>query len=89
VSVRATDDNGTLTLVVADDGVGLGAGIDLTTPQSFGWQLLRMLASQLAAEVTYVSPPGLTVAVSVPLSASGPSPDPAGGSSERPLDERA
>ena len=44
-------DKGSVTLCVADDGVGLPAGFDITQCQSMGLQLARSLATQLGGSL--------------------------------------
>jgi len=67
VTVAGAD--GKLELVVADDGVGLPAGVDPAAPASFGMQLVANLAEQLGAKVRYARGAGLRVEVGVPLAA--------------------
>jgi len=69
VTVAGAD--GKLELVVADDGVGLPAGVDPAAPASFGMQLVSNLAEQLGAKVRYARGAGLRVEVGVPLAVSG------------------
>ncbi len=64
--VRLTRAPGRAVLEVEDDGVGPSEGIDLSTDGGFGWELIRMLALQLGAEVTVVSDGGLKVRVDFP-----------------------
>ncbi len=50
-------------LTVSDNGTGLPADFDPTRATTFGWQLIRNLASQLGAELTTGRGPGTQVAL--------------------------
>jgi two-component sensor histidine kinase len=52
--------DGTITLRVQDDGVGLRPDLKLEQADTLGLRLVRMFAKQLRAEVTMRSEPGLT-----------------------------
>ena len=52
-------------LVVQDDGVGLPDSVDINSPQTFGLQLVAMLAMQINAGLRFERGPGLKVEVSV------------------------
>ena len=53
--------DGTLRLCVRDDGVGFPEGTDFQTTNSFGLQLVRLLARQLRATVAQERHPGTSV----------------------------
>lgn len=69
--VRVSEDAAGIRLVVADQGVGIPAHVDLLQSVSFGWRLIPMLATQLGATVSYTSGPGTTVTVSLPSVTAG------------------
>jgi two-component sensor histidine kinase len=46
------DEDGTVTLAIADDGVGLPAGIDFRDTKSMGLQLVNILARQLQGQIS-------------------------------------
>ncbi|MCJ7523958.1 MAG: sensor histidine kinase, partial [Candidatus Aminicenantes bacterium] len=47
ISVAAVREDGTLMLTVADNGVGLPAGVNWKNPETTGLQLIKMLSKQL------------------------------------------
>jgi len=53
-------------LVVADDGIGLPAGIDIEKTRSLGLRLVRTLAQQLGAELAVQAAPGTTISLTFP-----------------------
>jgi PAS domain S-box-containing protein len=59
-------------LTVSDDGVGLPPGFDPDTASSFGWQLIRQLAGQIAATLTIERGRGTRVTLSVLTPATKP-----------------
>ncbi len=69
--VCVSEDAAGIRLVVADQGVGIPAHVDLHQSVSFGWRLIPMLATQLGATVSYTSGPGTTVTVSLPSVTAG------------------
>ena len=69
-SIRVTFARATpseLRLTVADDGIGLPAGLDPNETQSLGLQLVGMLTQQLGGTVTFTREAGTTVQVLFPL----------------------
>jgi two-component sensor histidine kinase len=59
--------NGTITVEVADDGVGLPEGLDPTRADSLGLRLVRSLAAQLGARVRFAHDAlGLSCVLQVP-----------------------
>ncbi len=64
--VCVSEDAEGIRLVVADQGVGIPAHVDLARCESFGWRLIPMLVLQLGALLSYTSGPGTTVTVLVP-----------------------
>lgn len=67
IDVKAHEVAGRLLVSVSDKGGGIPAEVDLTRPESFGWQLIRLLASQLEADVHDRRSPGTCVQISIPL----------------------
>ncbi|MEB3289530.1 MAG: histidine kinase dimerization/phosphoacceptor domain -containing protein [Leptolyngbya sp.] len=57
------DEQGLITLVVADDGVGFPDHFNYQETESLGWQLICLLTEQLEGNVSLVSPPGTRVVV--------------------------
>jgi two-component sensor histidine kinase/DNA-binding response OmpR family regulator len=55
-----------LKLTVADDGVGLPAGIDVNDPATLGLQLVSTLAEQLRGSLDARSQPGATFTITFP-----------------------
>jgi two-component sensor histidine kinase len=55
------DPPGTVTLLLADDGIGLRPGLDPETSRSLGLRLIHMLARQLGAELDIQSGSGTEV----------------------------
>lgn len=51
VSLKQTGDQG-LTLIVADDGIGLPPTLDIQQTTSLGWQLIHLLTDQLEGDLT-------------------------------------
>lgn len=61
------DDDGTLTVWVADDGVGLPEGSDPNRDTGLGMRTLRAIAKKIGADVNFESTGlGLTVTVALP-----------------------
>ncbi len=58
-------------LSVADDGVGLPAGLDVVKAQSMGMTLLQALAAQVDAQVNVETGPGTRFTITLPLMADG------------------
>jgi PAS domain S-box-containing protein len=71
IVVRVSSTAGWVTLTVADTGVGLPTGLDVTTTGTLGLQLVHLLAKQLAGRFA-VEPgtPGTVARVTFPESAS-------------------
>ena len=67
VAVRMTAAGGRLAIVVADDGVGLPAGVESGEGGSFGWQLIVNLAAQIDGAISVARDPGTAVTVSFPI----------------------
>jgi PAS domain S-box-containing protein len=66
VSVAAWQEDGTLHVEVADDGVGLPADVDFTTSESFGLSLVRVLITQLKGSLRVERSRGTTFHLAVP-----------------------
>jgi two-component sensor histidine kinase/integral membrane sensor domain MASE1 len=62
VDLRREPD-GQIVLRVCDTGVGLPAGVDLQTTDSFGLQLVRILSRQLQAIIDLERHPGTTITI--------------------------
>jgi two-component sensor histidine kinase len=62
-------DEGSLQLLVADDGVGLPGGLDAPRASSLGLRLVGMLAEQMAARLEVDSTRGTTFRLIVPAEA--------------------
>jgi two-component sensor histidine kinase/CheY-like chemotaxis protein len=60
--------NGDCTLIVSDNGVGLGPGLDLQNPQSLGLRLVTMLAGQLGGVLEVDRRGGTAFKISFPPS---------------------
>lgn len=72
IQVCASQDEHDLTVRVSDDGVGLPMGTDLHSSPGLGFSLIRLLAEQLRAELTFPSagePARFTLRI--PISSSG------------------
>jgi two-component sensor histidine kinase len=61
-------DSGEFLLTVADDGVGIPAGVDITSPVSLGLRIVNILVSQLRGTLRVLPGPGCTFLVSFPAS---------------------
>jgi PAS domain S-box-containing protein len=57
------NEQGLITLVVADDGIGFPDNLDFHQTESLGWQLICLLTDQLDGTVNITSPPGTRVVV--------------------------
>jgi len=57
------NEQGLITLVVADDGIGFPDDLDYRQTESLGWQLICLLTNQLEGTVNLFSPPGTRVVV--------------------------
>lgn len=55
------DDQGLITLAIADDGIGFPATLDFRQTESLGWQLICLLTEQLEGTVELFSPPGTRI----------------------------
>lgn len=71
VSVRIAGADGRLAVTVADDGVGLPAGVETDAGGSFGWQLINNLAAQVDGAVAVARGAGTAVTVSFPFREAG------------------
>lgn len=60
----STRSDGTRRLSVADDGIGLPAGLDVVTTDTLGFRLMHMLADQIDGTLEVVSADGLSVTLS-------------------------
>jgi two-component sensor histidine kinase len=59
ITIRVSaDDQGLITLTVADDGVGLPPGMDFRDTESMGLQLVNMLTKQLHGEISLLNEGG-------------------------------
>jgi two-component sensor histidine kinase len=56
-----------LSLVVADDGIGLSPGFDYENTDSLGMQLVLSLTDQLGGKLTYVGEQGVAFHISFPM----------------------
>jgi two-component sensor histidine kinase len=54
-------------LTIEDSGPGLPPGIDLSKPQSMGYQLVNLLVRQLRAKFDVGKGPGTRITVSFPI----------------------
>lgn len=68
VDVRLATQNGRVTVVIRDTGIGLPAEVDPELATSFGWQLIRALTGQLGGTTTVDRGPGTSVTTSFPIS---------------------
>jgi PAS domain S-box-containing protein len=66
VELRRSD-RASACLVVADDGVGMAAGLDLDKSKSIGMRLVSMLTRQLQGKLDLTREPGLTVRITFPI----------------------
>jgi hypothetical protein len=69
--VKVTRRDTGIQLQVTDDGVGLPASVDVSTPTTFGMQLINNLAAQVKGTVQYEQDHGTKVTVTVNLSPEG------------------
>lgn len=63
----ATEGPSTARVLVADDGVGLAAGVDVENSAGLGFRIVHMLVEQLQGVLEIKNDPGLHVVVRVPL----------------------
>lgn len=61
---------GFIRIAVSDNGVGLPKGLDLSAAASLGWQLVRMLANQIGADVSVDTGSGTSVRLIIPVAIS-------------------
>jgi two-component sensor histidine kinase len=66
VRIGLREENGACVMSVADDGMGLPAGIDATAGGSLGLRLVRNLAGQLGGTLEVASGPGTRFTVRFP-----------------------
>jgi two-component sensor histidine kinase len=63
----AQDPDGTITVAVSDDGVGLPEGMDPMKADSLGLRIVRSLAAQLGARVSFAHDAlGLSCVLQIP-----------------------
>jgi two-component sensor histidine kinase len=55
------DSDGWLTLELADNGIGLPAGVSIDHSPTLGMSLIRGLSEQLGADLELIGPPGLSI----------------------------
>ncbi len=60
INIQLTADDGRVTLLVKDNGVGLPSDLDIETADSFGLQLVTTLVSQLNGRINIKRKPGAT-----------------------------
>lgn len=68
IRVRLDSQAGTLRLTVADDGIGLPSGFDLSAPRSLGLQIVGTLVRQLRGRLTFRTSGGAEFTVEFPES---------------------
>ncbi len=61
------ESSGAVHVAVSDDGIGLPEDVELHTPQSFGFRLIRALVNQLSGEIDISRENGTHVTVRIPL----------------------
>jgi two-component sensor histidine kinase/ABC-type amino acid transport substrate-binding protein len=66
ILVQVVEGDEALTFSVEDWGTGLAEALDLSTSSSMGFQLVRSLAAQTGASISFGGPPGLRVALAFP-----------------------
>jgi PAS domain S-box-containing protein len=71
ISVLVSSDGGRITLQVADNGIGMPAGLDLGNTETLGLQLVNLLAKQLMGRISFDGGKSGSLAV---MSFPGPSP---------------
>lgn len=69
VDVRAARHAGRLVVAISDDGAGISDAVNLEQPDTFGWQLIRMLGAQLQADITVRRSQPTAVEIAFPLMA--------------------
>ncbi len=67
IQVCISEMNGTLSLIVQDNGVGLPDDFDPQTTRSLGVQVIEMLVEQMEGTVLYQSRPGAGTEVRVEI----------------------
>jgi len=60
IDIQLTADDGKVTLLVKDNGIGLSEDMDIETADSFGLQLVTTLVSQLNGKINIKRKPGAT-----------------------------
>jgi two-component sensor histidine kinase len=63
IRVELLEEDGRITLAIADNGVGLPPGFDMNAPGSMGLPLVKMLCEQIGGEMTLSGTPGNRVSV--------------------------
>lgn len=53
IYIKLQSDDGCLTLIVGDDGIGLPRGVDIENPQKLGLQLVKSLTDQLDGKIEF------------------------------------
>jgi two-component sensor histidine kinase len=66
VSVSLSPGDGTITLAVADNGIGFPENIDFRNTESLGFQLVTALVEQLGGTIELARDKGTTFAISFP-----------------------
>lgn len=65
VSIGISVSNGNAALIVSDDGAGLPDGFDYNAADTMGMEMIRTLASQLDADVSFNSSKGIGTSVGI------------------------
>ncbi len=71
VTVSASQDTGTMNIIIRDDGIGIPPDVDVRKTSSLGLKLIRNLVLQLGGSVTITSRNGTEVGVEFPLHPKG------------------
>jgi two-component sensor histidine kinase len=69
ISVIVGQEGGALTLTVADNGVGLPAGMNLDNPETLGLQLVKMLSQQINGSLELDRSSGTVFRLNFPVAA--------------------